>query len=69
HDHFGFLRRIEMECFWNHTHRLTHDVEADDVLLRHESPERYAEGREAIVTELAKLGIKILFPPEPNDTK
>ena len=69
HDHFGFLRRIEMERFWNHTHRLTHDVEADEVFLRHESPERYAEGREIIVTELAKFGIKILYPPEPEEAQ
>ncbi len=66
HRHAGYLRQIQVGNFWNHIHRTTHNVEIDDVLMRHESTDRYAEGREIIVTELAKLGIKILYPPEES---
>lgn len=30
--------------FWHHRHRVTHDVAIDDVMLRHESTERYQKG-------------------------
>jgi len=64
HRQAGFLRRIKAARFCNHTHRTTHNIEPDEVLLRHESLERYTEGRQIIVSELAKLGIKIMYPPE-----
>jgi glycosyltransferase involved in cell wall biosynthesis len=31
--------------FWTHVHRLTHNVEVDDVMRIHESEERYVRGR------------------------
>jgi hypothetical protein len=34
------------EVFWHHRHRTTHQVEVDDVMRVHESPERYARGRQ-----------------------
>ncbi|HHQ15182.1 MAG TPA: hypothetical protein ENK16_09130 [Chromatiales bacterium] len=66
HRHAGFLKQIRASNFWHHRHRTTHAVEADEVLLRHESLERYAEGRKVLVRELAKLGIEIVFPPEDD---
>lgn len=36
---------VSRERFWNHMHRTTHKVTVDDVMRRHESPERYARGR------------------------
>ncbi len=68
HRHAGFLKQINASNFWHHKHRTTHAVEVDDVLLRHESVERYAEGRRILVRELAKLGIEIVFPPQEQDT-
>ena len=55
----GFLKRIEVEPFWNHHHRSTHEVVQDEVMRRHESRERYADGREILVRELTKLGIVV----------
>ncbi len=34
------------EIFWHHRHRTTHEVEIDDVMLAHESPERFEKGKE-----------------------
>jgi hypothetical protein len=36
---------VSRERFWSHMHRTTHKVSVDDVMRRHESPERYARGR------------------------
>jgi hypothetical protein len=66
HRQAGFLRRFGGPPFWNHTHRTTHKVEVDDVLLRHESLQRYAHGRDTLVKEAAKLGIEIYFPPDDD---
>ncbi len=64
HRHAGFLRRVTIERFWSHRHRTTHDIEIDEVLMRHESVERYAEGREILIRELAKLGISVTLPDD-----
>lgn len=64
HRHAGFLCRTNVRQFWNHVHRTTHDVEIDEVLVRHESVERYAEGRETLISELAKIGITIAVQEE-----
>lgn len=69
HKKAGFLRSIAGERFWNHVHRTTHSVTVDDVLLRHESHERYAEGREVLAQELAKLGIRLDSSPADPSTK
>lgn len=69
HRQAGFLRRIKVGQFWNHRNRATHNVPVDGVLLRHESLERYAEGHEILVRELAKLGLREIKPPEKNGTR
>jgi hypothetical protein len=66
HRQAGFLQSINEGQFWNHVHRTTHNVVVDDVLLRHESRERYVEGHLVFVRELQKLGITINDPPEKN---
>jgi hypothetical protein len=66
HRQAGFLHSVEAGQFWNHMNRATHDVVIDDVLLRHESLERYAEGYEVFVRELEKLGMRINRSPKKN---
>ncbi len=34
--------------FWSHVHRTTHAVAVDDVMVRHESRERYERGRKTL---------------------
>ncbi|MGA0856805.1 MAG: hypothetical protein ACO3P3_01350 [Candidatus Nanopelagicales bacterium] len=44
--HFKYSLFAESdEQFWTHIHRITHNVEVDDVMRIHESEERYVQGR------------------------
>lgn len=48
---------VSRDRFWSHAHRTTHAVEVDDVMLRHESPERYARGRAVLEKYLREHGL------------
>lgn len=39
---------VSHKVFWNHVHRITHGVERDEVMKRHESRERYLRGMETL---------------------
>jgi hypothetical protein len=48
---------ISRDRFWSHLHHTTHQVAEDEVMRRHEAPERYARGRATLEKYLREHGL------------
>ena len=52
------LYQTSEEPFWRHLHRFRHEVEVDEVMIRHEAPERLGHGKRLLdkYVQLQRLG-------------
>lgn len=51
------LYAVYNNIFWTHVHRTTHKVTTDDVMLKHESPERYQRGKQILAKYIKMHGL------------